>query len=175
MTQQATANRPAATGDIIREHVVTAPGRRTGGTTTCRSETAGTSSQPGALDLAALRDEFPGFRIWRETIGDRVRYIARSLHTDTGPHTVVSADLDEIRAVLNAAACRQAAAHLRQQHSGWVVIWLAQRALYRAWPLFRAPRGTNLTAETPEQMNAQMDEVERAAQRPAAGSRRMDG
>lgn len=53
-----------------------------------------------ARDLASLRADFPGFRIWREMTGDRVRYIARSMHPGTGPHTAVTADLAELRAVL---------------------------------------------------------------------------
>ena len=43
--------------------------------------------------LAALRDEFPGFRIWRETIGDRMRYIARGAGLGISPHTVVTDEL----------------------------------------------------------------------------------
>jgi hypothetical protein len=64
---------------------------------------------PGALDgaasltsdkLARLREEFTGFRIWQETSGDRVRYVAQRAHPGVRPHTVVSADPDELRAVL---------------------------------------------------------------------------
>jgi hypothetical protein len=57
-------------------------------------------------ELTALRKDFPGFRIWRETIGDRVRYIARSMRQGTGPHTLVTADLDELRSVLASAPDR---------------------------------------------------------------------
>lgn len=56
-----------------------------------------------AIELTTLREEFPGFRIWREMTGDRVRYIARSMHPGTGPHTAVTADPDELRAVLRDA------------------------------------------------------------------------
>jgi hypothetical protein len=57
--------------------------------------------------LPALCAEFPGFRIWREITGDRTRYIARSLHTGTSPHTVVTDDLGELRDVLRAAQTAQ--------------------------------------------------------------------
>jgi hypothetical protein len=39
-----------------------------------------TDSDAGACGLADLRAEFPRFRIWQETVGDRVRYVARRLH-----------------------------------------------------------------------------------------------
>lgn len=54
--------------------------------------------------LAELRQQFPQFRIWREAIGPRTRYIARRLDPGTRLHTVVTADPDELRATL-AAAC----------------------------------------------------------------------
>ena len=60
-------------------------------------------SHLAADQLTALRSDFPAFRIWQETTGDRNRYVARSLHPDTRPHTVVTADLDELRAILAAA------------------------------------------------------------------------
>ena len=59
-----------------------------------------------ACDLASLRVDFPGFRIWREMTGDRIRYIARSIHPGAGPHTAVTADLDELRAVLGDVPAR---------------------------------------------------------------------
>lgn len=52
--------------------------------------------------LPALRDEFPQFRIWRETTGNRTRYIARRLSRGTHPHTVVTSDLAELRTELTA-------------------------------------------------------------------------
>ena len=61
-------------------------------------------------ELTALRDEFPGFRIWREIIGDRTRYIARSAHPGTSPHTVVTAELDELRTTLGEDGGQQAVA-----------------------------------------------------------------
>ena len=51
-------------------------------------------------ELAALRHEFPGFRIWKEVIRDRTRYVARSTWLGNSPHTVVTRDLGELRATL---------------------------------------------------------------------------
>ena len=52
-------------------------------------------------DLAALRAEFPQFRIWGETARGRVRYVARRLDLGTGAHTIVTPDLAELRAELS--------------------------------------------------------------------------
>ena len=71
----------------------------------------------------------------------------------------------------NAARRRAVAAQIRDRRPGWVVIWAAAAGRYRAWPLFRAPRGTSLTAQTPEEMTAQMDQVEQAAGRAGGRSR----
>jgi hypothetical protein len=57
--------------------------------------------------LPSLCAEFPDFRIWREITGDRTRYIARSLHRGTSPHTVVTDDLGELSAVLREARTAQ--------------------------------------------------------------------
>lgn len=51
-------------------------------------------------ELAGLREQFPGFRIWREITGERVRYVARRLRVGLNPHTVVTADKAELRAAL---------------------------------------------------------------------------
>jgi hypothetical protein len=62
----------------------------------------------GLRELAGLRAEFPCFRFWREQACDRARYVARSLHPGMNPHTVVTGDIDELRAVLEPsrhAAC----------------------------------------------------------------------
>jgi O-methyltransferase involved in polyketide biosynthesis len=56
-----------------------------------------------SLELASLRKDYPGFRVWQEVTGDRVRYVARRLPPGIGPHTVVTADLGELRAVLDHA------------------------------------------------------------------------
>jgi hypothetical protein len=63
------------------------------------------SDTPSAL-LAAefldeVREQFPQFRIWRETIPGRVRYVARSLSPGLNPHTVVTGDPAELRAALS--------------------------------------------------------------------------
>ena len=51
--------------------------------------------------LMALRADFPAFRIWREVIPGRTRYIARRLHLEQGLHTVVTDDLAELRGALD--------------------------------------------------------------------------
>jgi SAM-dependent methyltransferase len=53
--------------------------------------------------LAALRADCPAFRIWREHIPGRVRYVARSLYDGLNPHTVVTSDLGELRQALEPA------------------------------------------------------------------------
>jgi hypothetical protein len=72
------------------------------------------------------------------------------------------------------ADTRQAAARLRRLHLGWVIIVLPGTRHYRAYPLFRAPRGTALTAGTPEDLTAQISQVEQAARRSRARSSDMD-
>ena len=62
------------------------------------------SARPAGDDgtsLPALRSDFPQFRIWRETEGNRTRYIARSLFLGIRPHTIVTADLAELRTELS--------------------------------------------------------------------------
>jgi hypothetical protein len=54
-----------------------------------------------AQDLAALQRDFPGFRIWQEATGERTRLVAVRRQHGTSPHTVVTADLTELRAVLD--------------------------------------------------------------------------
>ena len=76
-----------------------------------RGATSGTESQParqaataqdaGPSELGTLREQFPGFRIWREITGDRCRYVARSQRQGLSPHTIVTADMDELRAALS--------------------------------------------------------------------------
>jgi hypothetical protein len=57
--------------------------------------------------LAALRREFPGFRIWLEPTHSHNRFIARRQGAGTGLHTVITADPAELRAVLAAAGARK--------------------------------------------------------------------
>ena len=59
------------------------------------------------------------------------------------------------------AAHWRAAERLRREHPRWVVIWLASAHSYRAYPLFRAPRETALTAATPEELADQMNQFPR--------------
>ena len=54
-------------------------------------------------ELASLRGEFPGFRIWREANGERIRYVAQRVRSGHHPHSVVTADPAELRSALAAA------------------------------------------------------------------------
>ena len=51
-------------------------------------------------ELARLQEDFPGFRIWREVSGERVRLVAVRRRHGMSPHTVVTAEAAELRAVL---------------------------------------------------------------------------
>ena len=73
---------------------------------------------PRTDDLPILRQQFPGFEIWREDTGDRTRYVARRRHTWLSPHTVVTADPDELRAALGRDEYPQAIA---DDYPGWGV------------------------------------------------------
>ncbi len=53
---------------------------------------SGTDAQHGEVpivtdDLIALRAQFPAYKIWREEIPGRVRYVARSRIRNLSPHT----------------------------------------------------------------------------------------
>lgn len=65
---------------------------------------ADTMIRPEALaELARLRTEFPTHLIGTETIPGRgVRYLARARQLDAHPHTVITSDLSELRAALEA-------------------------------------------------------------------------
>lgn len=70
------------------------------------SDTTGSrwpAATDGAIGLPALRADFPHFRIWHEVTGGRSRYVARRLAAGTGPHTVVTSDLAELRTLLGGA------------------------------------------------------------------------
>ena len=54
-------------------------------------------------DLALLRADFPDYKIWQEHAPGRRRYVVRSLIPGLNPHTVVTADLSELRDVLEPA------------------------------------------------------------------------
>jgi hypothetical protein len=51
--------------------------------------------------LAELQQQFPRFRIWQEFGLDRMRYVARRIVPGPGLHTVVTADVGELRAALS--------------------------------------------------------------------------
>jgi hypothetical protein len=53
--------------------------------------------------LPDLKHDFPAYDIWRETTLAGVRYIACSCHLNQNPHTLITKDPDELRAVLTAA------------------------------------------------------------------------
>jgi hypothetical protein len=55
---------------------------------------------PPPAELADLQAGFPCFRIWREQTCDRALYVARSLHLELNPYTVVTSDVRELRAAL---------------------------------------------------------------------------
>jgi hypothetical protein len=61
----------------------------------------GTSPSPG--ELAVLQAAFPCFRIWREETCDRAVNVARSLHLERNPYTVVTDDISELTAALEPA------------------------------------------------------------------------
>ncbi len=53
-----------------------------------------------ADDLSGLKADFPCFRIWREETCNRALYVARSLHLELNPYTVVTGDIRELRTAL---------------------------------------------------------------------------
>jgi S-adenosyl methyltransferase len=61
-----------------------------------------TETAAAAQAITALRADFPDHEIWREDDGGQVRYVARGQH----PHTVVTADLGELRAALSGASAQ---------------------------------------------------------------------
>ena len=65
-----------------------------------------TETATTAHAIAVLRADFPDHEIWREDDGSQVRYIARGQH----PHTVVTADLGELRTALSGASAQSPAA-----------------------------------------------------------------
>jgi hypothetical protein len=67
------------------------------------------------------------------------------------------------RAADDDAACWQHAARLRREHPAWVVIWIAGTRQYRAYRLSRSRRDTALTAETPDDLAAQISRAEQAS------------
>ncbi len=66
---------------------------------------------PPDATLAALRQEFPGYRVWLEPAYGRYRFVARRRHSGTRPHTVITSDPAELRAAL--AGPQQPASSIR--------------------------------------------------------------
>jgi len=64
-----------------------------------------TETAVAAHAITALQADFPDHEIWREDDGGQIRYIARGRH----PHTVVTADLGELRAALSKASAQSPA------------------------------------------------------------------
>jgi hypothetical protein len=72
-------------------------------------------------------------------------------------------DTERDRPADDEAACRQHAARLRHEHPAWVVIWIARTRQYRAYPLSGSRRDSALTAETPDDLAAQIGRAEQAS------------
>jgi len=51
-------------------------------------------------ELADLQQDFPGYRIWQEPMGDRIRLVAVRRQPGASPHTLITADPAELRAAL---------------------------------------------------------------------------
>jgi hypothetical protein len=62
---------------------------------------AGADERDDATRLARLRADFPDFDISRDVTHGRTRYVSRRRRPGVQPHTVVTADLDELRATLS--------------------------------------------------------------------------
>lgn len=60
------------------------------------------------VELAMLRAEFPGHLIGEESIMGPLRYVARRRREGINPHTVVTPDLGELRAALEAGRTSEA-------------------------------------------------------------------
>ena len=79
-------------------------------------------------DLAVLQAEFPAFRIWQEEFPGRTRYVARSRLRGVNPHTVITADIGELREVLqpaptanyDAALASAAGPNIARMYSYWL-------------------------------------------------------
>jgi hypothetical protein len=82
----------------------------------------------------------------------------REVMSDNRPGKTTSADDDD-------QARWAAAAQVRKERPGWVVIWLARKREFRARPLFRAPPDTVAAGATPEELAVRMEEIQQAAGR----------
>ena len=66
------------------------------------------------------------------------------------------------------AVCWREAERLRCEHPGWVVVWLARIRRYRAYRL-SARRPITLTAQTPDDLTAQIRQAGQGTRGLAAG------
>jgi hypothetical protein len=63
------------------------------------------AGRSAADELANLRLQFPAFRIYRQaTPGSHARYVAQRISREAHPHTVITADPDELRLELSRAS-----------------------------------------------------------------------
>ena len=56
--------------------------------------------RPNPRELADLQHDFPGYRIWQEPMGGRLRLVAVSRRPGASPHTLVTTDPSELRSAL---------------------------------------------------------------------------
>ena len=63
--------------------------------------------------LEAARRDFPRYQIDVELAVDRRRYVARRIQPGPGPHTLITSDLNELRAELDSSPQRA----LPQRHA----------------------------------------------------------
>lgn len=80
----------------------------------------GITPPPDTPTLSQVSQQFPQFAIWCEAALDRPRFVAKARELGTSPHTLVTADLEELRDALTPSpTCQQAAAgHLTAVQSG---------------------------------------------------------
>jgi hypothetical protein len=102
---------------------------------------------PPDATLAALRREFPGYRVWLEP--------ASGMSQSPPPPLAAAAELARWRE----------AWRLRRAHPRWVVFWAADASQYGAYRLSRARRDTVLSASTPEALAALIKQAEQTETR----------
>jgi O-methyltransferase involved in polyketide biosynthesis len=77
-------------------------------------------------DLTTVQADFPGYEIWREILPGRDRYVVRSLLPGLSPHTLVTADLGELRDLLkpgrlpHAPAFTTTKANVARMYAHWL-------------------------------------------------------
>jgi hypothetical protein len=60
--------------------------------------------RPHQRELADLQEDFPGYRIWLEPMGDRLRLVAVRRKPGTSPHTLITGNPSELRSALTDSA-----------------------------------------------------------------------